>query len=141
MDEEILRQLLASQDDAGMSPTAEMMMMGSGVDDDLDSIDPALLAALQQQQTQSMLVNPPTIHSRITEVNADDDDDDDAILERIVALKEMFPERIQNAVGFMNSTVVNTTKFACSKGRTAAWWYAFKLNTCASLIVDNLCLY
>jgi hypothetical protein len=125
MDEDLLRQLLASQDDGlGISPTAEMMMMSSAMAEDPDSIDPALLAAIQQQAQQSIRVNPPRMVSTITEVNDDDDEwiEDETLLERIAALKEMFPEGVQKAVGTLNRTVVNTSKLAYNKGRSAAWW-------------------
>ncbi|CAF4328288.1 unnamed protein product, partial [Adineta steineri] len=46
--------------------------------------------------------------------------DDETVLERIVALKEMFPESVQNSVGKSNRAVINTSKFAYSKGRTIA---------------------
>ena len=56
----------------------------------------------------------------------DDEDDslleDETVLERIAALKEMFPESVQNVAGKLNRAVINTSKFAYSKGRTAAWW-------------------
>jgi hypothetical protein len=123
MDEEqLLRQILAAQEGGvEFAPTAEMMMMNSATANGTNSMDPELIAALQQQ---SMRVNPPVATSTIT--NVDDDDDllleDETILERIVALKEMFPESVQNAVGKLNRTVINTSKLAYSKGRTAAWW-------------------
>ena len=125
MDEDLLRQLLASQEDGlGISPTAEMMMMSSAMSEDPDSIDPAFLAAIQQQAQQSVRVNPPRMVSTITEVTDDDDVllEDETLLERVAALKEMFPESVQNVVGTLSRTVVNTSKLAYSKGRSAAWW-------------------
>ncbi|CAF0807344.1 unnamed protein product [Adineta ricciae] len=128
MDEEVLRQLLTSQDGLEFSPTAEMMMMNSamaGSVNENDSIDPELIETIQQQVIR---VNPPVTTSTVARVNNNDDDDDDdlledeTVLERIIALKEMFPESVQNTVGKVNSAVINTTKFAYSKGRTAAWW-------------------
>jgi hypothetical protein len=123
MDEDILRQLLASQEGVEFAPTAEMMMMNSTTANDNDSIDPELIAAIQQQQQQQTVrVNSSNVRST---VNDDDDDlvlEDETILERIVALKEMFPESVQNAVGKLNHAVINTSKLAYSKGRTAAWW-------------------
>ncbi len=123
MDEDILRQLLASQEGVEFAPTAEMMMMNSTTTNDNDSIDPELIAAIQQQQQQTVRVNSSNVRST---VNDDDDDDlvleDETILERIVALKEMFPESVQNTVGKLNHAVINTSKLAYSKGRTAAWW-------------------
>jgi hypothetical protein len=123
--EELLRQLLTAQEGGvEFAPTAEMMMMNSATLNDIDSIDPELIAAIQQQQQQSIRVNPPVATSRVTEV--DDDDDllleDETILERIVALKEMFPESVQNAVGKINRAVINTSKLAYNKGRTVTWW-------------------
>jgi hypothetical protein len=125
MDEEqLLRQLLTAQEGVEFAPTAEMMMMNSATANDIDSMDPELIAAIQQQQ-QAMRRNPPVVTSRITDADDDDDDallEDETILERIVALKEMFPESVQNAVGKLNNAVINTSKLAYSKGRTAAWW-------------------
>jgi len=132
MDEELLRQILSGQDGIEFSPTAEMMMMNSTTaneGNDNDSIDPNLIAAaLQQQQQQVVRANAT---ATITEVDNDDDLllEDETILERIVALKEMFPESVQNAVGKFNRAVINTSKFAYSKGRAATWWY------------DLICLY
>lgn len=125
MDEELLRQILSTQDGIEFSPTAEMMMMNSASANDTDSMDPDLTAAVQQQQLQHMgRVEQQIVTSTITEVDNDEDllIDDETILERIVALKEMFPESVQNAVGKLNSAVINTSKLAMSKGRTAAWW-------------------
>ena len=129
MDEEVLRQLLSSQDGIEFSPTAEMMMMNSataGSLNEIDSIDPELIEAIQQQAVR---VNPPVTTSTVARVNNNNDDDDDddlledeTLLERIIALKEMFPESVQNTVGKVNHAVVSTSKFAYSKGRTAAWW-------------------
>jgi hypothetical protein len=121
MDEELLRQILSAQDGIEFSPTAEMMMMNSATANDNESIDPDLIAALQQQTVR---VHPPVVQSTITPVDVDDDLllEDETILERIVALKEMFPESVQNAVGKMSHAVINTSKFAYSKGRTTAWW-------------------
>jgi len=127
-DEEVLRQILSAQDGVEFAPTAEMMMMNSTTANDNDSIDPELIAAIQQQQQQQqqqiLRANPPATTATITEVDSDDDLllEDETILERIVALKEMFPERVQNAFGSFNRTVINTSKLAYSKGRTAAWW-------------------
>jgi hypothetical protein len=139
MDEDVLRQLL-SQDGVEFAPTDEMMMMNSTSMNDNDSFDPELIAAIQQQQQQlqhTMRVNPPMNTSR----DNDNDDDllleDETILERIAALKEMFPESVQNAVGKVNNAVINTTKLAYSKGRTAAWWYVvfFIFNDVYQLII------
>lgn len=122
MDEDILRQLLSAQGGMESAPTDEMMMMNSSTMNGLDTIDPLLINALQQQQ------NVPTVvrTTRTTASTQDDDDDllleDETFLERVVALKEMFPEPVQNAVGAINRAVVNTSKLAFSKGRTAAWW-------------------
>lgn len=135
MDEDVIRDILSAQDGVDLTPTAEMMMMNSDMPDDLDGIDPALLAALQQQQdrqemaalagaSQSMRTNPSVITTTaISEINDDDEDfEDETIVERIVALKEMFPESVQNAVGSVNRALVNGSKLALSKGRTATWW-------------------
>jgi hypothetical protein len=127
-DEEVLRKILSGQDGVEFAPTAEMMMMNSATANDNDSFDPELIAAIQQQQQQQqqqmLHVNPPGATSTITDVDSDDDLllEDETILERVVALKEMFPERVQNAVGNFNRAVINTSKLAYSKGRTAAWW-------------------
>ncbi|CAF1186484.1 unnamed protein product [Adineta steineri] len=122
MDEEILRQLLTAQEGIEFAPTAEMMMMNSTTNDN-DSIDPELIAALQQQTVR---MNPPAVSTTHHNTHANDDDDllleDETVLERIVALKEMFPESVQNTVGKLNRAVINTSKFAYNKGRTAAWW-------------------
>jgi hypothetical protein len=123
MDEDVLRQLLASQEGIEFSPTDEMMMMNSataGSFADIDSMDPELLEAIQQQ---AVIVNRPATATTVT--HTEDDDmllEDETILERIVALKEMFPESVQNTVGTINRAVVNTSKFAYTKGRSAAWW-------------------
>jgi len=127
MDEDVIRQILAAQDGVEFAPTAEMLMMNSTTANDNDSIDPELIAAIQQQQQQQQQIlrgNPPVTTSTITEVDSDDDLllEDETILERVVALKEMFPERVQNAFGSFNRAVINTSKLAYSKGRTAAWW-------------------
>lgn len=137
MDEDALRELLTSTDGVDMSPTAEMMMMNSDMPDDVDGIDPELLAALQQQQQQMaaaveaqlMRSNPSVITTTamndIDEEEEEEEDEeleDETIVERIVALKDMFPEPLQNAVGTLNRTLVNTSKLAYSKGRSAAWW-------------------
>ncbi|UJR36704.1 hypothetical protein I4U23_029421 [Adineta vaga] len=127
MDEEVLRQLLSSQDGLEFSPTAEMMMMNSATAGSLmenDSIDPELIEAIQQQAVR---VHQPMMTTTVRHVNEEDDDDDllledETILERIAALKEMFPESVQNTVGKVNRAVVDTSKFAYSKGRSAAWW-------------------
>ena len=123
-DEEVLRQILSAQDGVEFAPTAEMMMMNSAIANGNDSIDPELIAAIQQQQHISR-VHPPGATATITEVDSDDDLllEDETILERVVALKEMFPESVQNAVSNFNHAVINTSKLAYSKGRTAAWWY------------------
>ena len=125
MDEDLIRQILAAQGDVESAPTAEMMMMNSSTMNGIDSMDSELINALQQQPT--VRVNSSMVRSTRTTAAADDDDDDllledETFLERIVALKEMFPERVQNAVGTINRTVINTSKLAFSKGRTAAWW-------------------
>jgi hypothetical protein len=122
MDEDILRQLLTAQENGlEFAPTADMMMMDSASMNDSDGFDPALMAMMQQHQ-QAVRVNQQAMSSR--DIDTDDDLflEDETILERIVALKEMFPESVQKAFGTLNSTVVNTSKFALSKGRTAAWW-------------------
>ncbi|CAF1430574.1 unnamed protein product [Adineta steineri] len=46
--------------------------------------------------------------------------EDETVLERIVELKEIFPESVQNSVGKSNRAVINTSKFAYIKGRTIA---------------------
>ncbi|CAF1143505.1 unnamed protein product [Adineta steineri] len=46
--------------------------------------------------------------------------EDETVFECIVALKEIFPESVQNSVGKSNRAVINTSKFAYSKGRTIA---------------------
>ncbi|CAF2398773.1 unnamed protein product [Rotaria sp. Silwood2] len=125
MDEELLRQLLAEQDGIEFSPTPEMMMMNSAAVNDNDTLDIEISEMIQQQQQQEHIVraNPPAVTS--TRTDPDDDDlllEDETILERIIALKEMFPESVQNAVGTLNHTVINATKTAYSKGRTATWW-------------------
>ena len=135
MDEDALRALLTSENGIDMTPTEEMMMMNSDIPDDADGIDPELLAALRQQQDQlaaavesQMVRTNPSVITTTAITDADDDEEeeeeveDETILERIVALKEMFPEPVQNAVGTLNRTLVNTSKLAYSKGRSAAWW-------------------
>ena len=127
MDEELLRQLIASQDsDVGIAPTPEMMMMNSAMIDDMEAIDPAFLEAIQQQQQRqqaaAVRVHQTAVVSTRPDVDDDADLEDETIGERIAALKEMFPESVQNAVGSLNRAVINTSKLACSKGRTAAWW-------------------
>ena len=128
MDEDILRQLLAAQSGVESSPTAEMMMMNSSTMNGMDSIDPELIHALQQQQQQQTVhVNPSVVRTTRTTASTHNDDDDllledETFLERVVALKEMFPEPVQNAVSAINHAVVNTSKLAFSKGRIAAWW-------------------
>ncbi len=124
MDEELLRQILSAQNGVEFAPTEEMMMMNSTTGNDNDSIDPEFIAALQQQ-SQTIRVNPPRVPATITNVVDDDEDlllEDETVLERIIALKEMFPESVQKAAGTVNRAVINTSKFAYSKGRTAAWW-------------------
>ncbi|CAF0914118.1 unnamed protein product [Rotaria sp. Silwood1] len=123
MNEETLRQLLTAQDGIEFSPTAEMMMMNSAAVNDNDSLDIEMPGMLQSQQERIVRANPPVVTSTRTE--PDDDDlllEDETILERIIALKEMFPESIQNAVGTLNRTVINATKLAYNKSRTATWW-------------------
>lgn len=127
MDEDILRQLLSAQSGFESAPTAEMMMMNSSTMNGMDSIDPELINALQQQQQQTVHMNPSVVRTTRTTASTHDDDDDllledETFLERVVALKEMFPEPVQNAVGTINRAVVNTSKLAFNKGRTAAWW-------------------
>lgn len=127
MDEELLRQILAAQSDVESAPTPEMMMNSLAMNG-MDSIDPELINALQQQPT--VRVTPSMVTSTRTNAAAaaaDDDDDDlledETFLERVIALKEMFPESVQNAVGTINRAVINSSKLAYNKGRTAAWWY------------------
>lgn len=129
MDEDLLRQLL-SQEGIEFTPTPEMMMMNSATVNDSDTIDPDLITAAlhqqleQQEQQQVVHVDRPIVTSTVTEIDTDDDLllEDETILERIIALKEMFPESVQNAAGKINQAVVNTSKLAYNKGRTAAWW-------------------
>ncbi|CAF1387870.1 unnamed protein product [Rotaria sordida] len=125
MNEEILRELLTAQDGIEFAPTAEMMMMNSAAVNDNDSLDLEIQGMIQQQQDRIVRANPPVVTSTRTDRDDDDDDlllEDETMLERIIALKEMFPESVQNAVGTLNRTVLNTTKSAYSKGRTATWW-------------------
>lgn len=131
MDDDVIQEILASQDGTELAPTDEMMMMNSATVNDIDVLDPELASILQQSTVQ---INPPTtiIRSNVPVVNDDDDDADDdddepiedeTFLERVTALKEMFPESLQKAVGTVNTAMINTTKSMFSKGRTGAWWY------------------
>ncbi|CAF1395797.1 unnamed protein product [Rotaria sp. Silwood1] len=127
MDEELLQEILSSQlTDLEFAPDSENLTMNN-----VESIDPALLAMiLQEQQKQQPITrtNPSVVTSSIETTTVDENHDDDllledeTILERIIALKEMFPESIQNTVGTVKRTVINTSKFAYNKGRSAAWW-------------------
>lgn len=129
MNEETLRQLLAEQNGVEFAPTPEMMMMNSTAANDMDSSDIDLPGFVIQRQPPAretaVRTNPPVITSTRS-ANDDDDDDslieDETILERIIALKEMFPESVQNAAGKFNSAVINLTKFAYTKGRSTTWW-------------------
>lgn len=125
MDEDLLRQLLASQEGLEFSPTAEMMMMNSATAQLLDDVDPSDAEMAEALERQTIDVNRSVISSaapRIVEEEEDAFIEDETILERIAALKEMFPESVQNAAGAINRAVINTSKLACSKGRSAAWW-------------------
>ncbi|CAF1095709.1 unnamed protein product [Rotaria sordida] len=124
MDEERIQEILSSQlIDSGVLQESENLTMNNG-----ESIDPALLAMILQQQQQPITrTNPSVVTSSIKTTTVGDNDDDllledETILERIIALKEMFPESIQNTVGTINRTVINTSKFAYNKGRSVAWW-------------------
>ncbi|CAF4938519.1 unnamed protein product [Rotaria magnacalcarata] len=79
-----------------------------------------------QQQSIVPATGSSVVVSSIEEIPATDDDDDlfvedETTLERIIALKEMFPETIRNTLGTINSTLLNTSKLAYDKGRSAAW--------------------
>ncbi|CAF1094159.1 unnamed protein product [Rotaria sordida] len=126
MDEERIQEILSSQlIDSGVLQESENLTMNND-----ESIDPALLAMILQQQQQQQPItrtNPSVVTSSIKTTTVGDNDDDllledETILERIIALKEMFPESIQNTVGTINRTVINTSKFAYNKGRSVAWW-------------------
>ncbi|CAM4975007.1 unnamed protein product [Rotaria socialis] len=127
MDEEIIEEVLSSAlDNLESSPNSEMMLMNDDDDDDNDeAIDPDLIAMIQQQSIVPT-TSSSVVVSSIEEIPATDDDDDfvedETALERIVALKEMLPETIRNTLGTINSTLLNTSKLAYDKGRSAAWW-------------------
>jgi len=61
------------------------------------------------------------------ETNDDDSDElleDETIVERLQALKEMFPERVQSFFGKLNDFACETTKVAMKKAKIATWWCA-----------------
>ncbi|CAF2044443.1 unnamed protein product [Rotaria magnacalcarata] len=123
MGEEIIEQVLSSAlANLESSSNSEMMLMN----DDDESIDPDLIEMIQQQSIVPT-TSSSVVVSSIEEIptTGDDDDlfvEDETTLERIIALKEMFPETIRNTLGTINSTLLNTSKLAYDKGRSAAWW-------------------
>ncbi|CAF4065670.1 unnamed protein product, partial [Rotaria magnacalcarata] len=80
-------------------------------------------------QETAVRANQPVVTSTRANKSRGGDDDDDLLLEdetfleRIIALREMFPEALQNAVGALNRTMIDATKLAFNKGRTASWWF------------------
>ncbi|CAM2717946.1 unnamed protein product [Rotaria socialis] len=130
MDEETLRRLITEHDGVEFAPTAEMMMMNSAAANDNDASDldlPGFLIQQPRPQETTVRANQPVVTStRAYKGSGGDGDDDDLLLEdetfleRIIALREMFPEALQNAVGALNRMTIEATKLAFNKGRTAS---------------------
>lgn len=121
MSEELIEEIL-SPEITNLDPLLDSEMIITMNND--EAMDSNMFEMLQQTSNRT---NPSVNTPFITHPDDDDEDDfieDETILERIIALKEMFPESIQNAVGTLNRTLIDTSKSVYSKGRSATWWYA-----------------
>lgn len=133
MDEESIEEIVTSQlNDLESLPKPDVIEVNDIDDDDNDDedddehLDSDLISMLGQQPIVSVM-NPSVIEpSSIEPIPVDDNEDDlvedETLLERIIALKEMFPESIRNTVETLNRGMINTSKLAYNKGRSAAWW-------------------
>lgn len=56
------------------------------------------------------------------EVSGEDFIEDETFLERVIALKEIFPESLRNVADTLTRSILGATKASLSKGKTGAWW-------------------
>ncbi|CAF1263187.1 unnamed protein product [Didymodactylos carnosus] len=117
--DEILRQLEFIQNNP---VDLETLMMNNGQMGSMSSVSPTAMELLEKNQ-QLLMRNDDGNENE----NTSDDDDteefvDETFIERISALKEMFPERVQQIVGKLNSITRETSKFAYTNARSVSWW-------------------
>ena len=126
MTDEVVQQLLSAQNGIEVEPTAAMMMMNSTTTNGNDSIDSESMKEIQKRQenriAKAVHSNSPAVPSTITDLDDDLLLEDETILERIIALKEIFPESVQNAAGELNRALISASKLMYSKGRSTVWW-------------------